>query len=29
MTMGKTIVEFDNGNIKQILEDSWKIIREV
>ncbi|MBT3755213.1 MAG: 4Fe-4S binding protein [Candidatus Cloacimonetes bacterium] len=29
MTMGKTIVEFDNGNIKQILEDSWKIIKEI
>jgi len=26
MTMGKTIVEFDSGNIKQILEDSWKKI---
>jgi MinD superfamily P-loop ATPase len=29
MTMGKTIVEFDNGNIKQILEDSWKIIKAI
>ncbi|MDA3814531.1 MAG: ATP-binding protein [Candidatus Cloacimonetes bacterium] len=27
MTMGKTIVEFDNGKIKQILEDSWEKIK--
>ena len=26
MTIGKTIVEYDSGNIKQILEDSWKKI---
>ena len=29
MTEGKTIVEFDNGKIKQILEDSWKKIKEI
>ena len=29
MTMGKTIVEFDNGNIKQILEESWKKIKKI
>lgn len=29
MTMGKTIVEYDSGNIKQILEDSWKKIKEI
>ena len=28
MTMGKTIVEFDNGDIKKIIEDSWKKIKE-
>ena len=27
MTMGKTIVEFDNGKIKQILENSWEKIK--
>jgi len=26
MTQGKTIIEFDNGEIKKILEDSWKKI---
>jgi hypothetical protein len=28
MTMGKTIVEFDKGNIKRIIENSWKKIKE-
>ena len=27
MTNGKTIIEFDNGKIKKILEDSWKKIK--
>ena len=29
MTMGKTIVEFDSGNIKQILENSWEKIKKI
>ena len=29
MTMGKTIVEFDSGNIKQILENSWGKIKKI
>jgi len=29
MTMGKTIVEFDDGKIKQILEKSWEKIQEI
>ncbi len=29
MTMGKTIVEFDDGNIKQILEESWRKIKKI
>ena len=29
MTMGKTIVEFDDGMIKQILEESWKKIKKI
>ena len=28
MTQGKTIVEFDNGKIKQILENSWENIKK-
>ncbi len=28
MTMGKTIVEYDDGKIKQILEKSWKKIKK-
>ncbi len=29
MTQGKTIVEFDDGKIKQILEDSWGKIKKI
>ncbi|MCK5052374.1 MAG: ATP-binding protein [Candidatus Cloacimonetes bacterium] len=29
MTMGKTIVEYNSGNIKQILENSWKKIKKI
>ena len=29
MTMGKTIVEFDDGKIKQILEESWEKIKKI
>ncbi|MDA3871994.1 MAG: ATP-binding protein [Candidatus Marinimicrobia bacterium] len=29
MTYGKTIVEYDNGEIKKILEDSWEKIKEL
>jgi len=29
MTMGKTIVEFDNGKIKQIIEKSWEKIANI
>ena len=29
MTIGKTIVEFDDGKITQILEDSWEKIKNV
>ena len=29
MIMGKTIVEFDDGKIKQVLEDSWKKIKRI
>ena len=29
MTMGKTIVEYDDGNIKHILEESWKKIKKI
>jgi len=29
MTMGKTIVEYDSGKIKQILEDSWEKIKKI
>jgi len=29
MTYGKTIVEYDNGEIKKILEDSWGKIKEL
>ncbi|MEA3500654.1 MAG: ATP-binding protein [Candidatus Marinimicrobia bacterium] len=29
MTYGKTIVEYDNGEIKKILEDSWKKIKKL
>jgi len=29
MTQGKTIVEFDNGKIKQILDESWEKIKKI
>ncbi len=29
MTNGKTIIEFDNGKIKKILESSWEKIKEL
>ena len=29
MVQGKTIVEFDNGKIKKILEESWKKLQKV
>jgi len=29
MTIGKTIVEYDSGKIKQILEDSWEKIKKI
>ena len=29
MTYGKTIVEYDNGEIKKILEDSWEKIKKL
>lgn len=29
MTNGKTIVEFDNGKLKEILKDSWKKIKKI
>jgi len=29
MTEGKTIVEFDNGDLKKLVVDSWNKIKEI